>query len=150
MPGKIFSLPTKAKLKTFATAATLGLTLSAFAQVNRLSIPDISPIYRIKVVYTTMPELEKFLGPGKTIIGGHPNGARLWRVKGTSWTVYADAFEWSKRGMVVDSFSIYEDVAPEPDIPFARISPKRLRWLHEIHPGTKQEQLKQALKLKAL
>jgi hypothetical protein len=46
-----------------------------------------------------MEELERQLGEGEVVTGGHPNGARLWRVKGTSWEIYVDAFEYSERGV---------------------------------------------------
>jgi hypothetical protein len=97
-----------------------------------------------------MEELEKRLGKGEVGVGGHPNGARLWRVKGTSWVVYADAFEYSKRGIVVDSFSITMDPNPGPGVPYTRLAGRNLAWLGSILPGMDEDKLLQILKQNTL
>jgi hypothetical protein len=96
-----------------------------------------------------MEELEGQLGGGKVVVGGHPNGARVWRVKGTSWVIYADAFEYSPRGAVVDSFDI--DVEPNPGlgVPYARMSKKDLAWLGKISVGMDEGKLLKSLKEKS-
>ncbi len=118
--------------------------------VEQPSIPLIARIARVQVGYTTMPGLEARLGPGKPITGGHANGARLWRVKGTHWIIYADAFEYSSRGIVVDSFWIHEDLKPNTDVPFARISLKELSWLGTISLKMTQDKLMQAMNANSL
>ena len=108
-------------------------------------IPSIAGLAGIRVGYSTMSELEARLGPGKAITGGHPNGARLWRVKGTRWLIHADAFEYSDRGIVVDSLSISEDPNPGEDVPFARVRSDALRWLGKISLGMGNDEVTKAL-----
>jgi hypothetical protein len=91
-------------------------------------IPESANIAGIKVGYSSMDELEGQLGKGKVTTGGHSNGARLWRVKGTSWVIYAYAFEYSKRGAVVDRFDITVDPKPGRHVPYARWTRKELVW----------------------
>lgn len=74
----------------------------------KTSIPKIARLGKIQVGYSTQAELARHWGEGKTIIGGHANSGRLWRVKGTPWIVDTDAFEYSRRGLVVDGVTIYE------------------------------------------
>jgi len=102
----------------------------------KTSIPKIANIAGIKVGYSSMQELEKNLGKGKVTIGGHPNGARLWRVKGTSWVIFADAFCYSERGSVVDHLDITVDPGwSGHDLPHARLTPKALAWAGGVSLG---------------
>ena len=54
------------------------------------SIPSIAGIAKIKIGYSTQQEIDAQWGEGKTIIGGHPNSGRLWRVKGTPWVIHTE------------------------------------------------------------
>jgi hypothetical protein len=112
-------------------------------------IPKVASIAGIKVGYSSMDELERQLGQGKTVVGGHPNGARIWRVKGTSWVIYADAFEYSQRGAVVDSFDINVNPKPGPGVPYTRMSRKGFAWLGKISLGMDEARLLEILKQKA-
>lgn len=123
---------------------------AAEAQVPKTSIPSIANIAGVKIGYSSMEELEKRLGKGKVMVGGHPNGARLWRVKGTLWVVYADAFEYSKQGIVVDSFSITTDPNPGPDVPYTWPTGRELAWLGGISLGIHEDKLLEILKQNAL
>jgi hypothetical protein len=100
-----------------------------------------------------MGELESRLGRGKPVTGGHANGARVWRVKGTSWQIHADAFDYSKRGAVVDDFDIFDNTGssqPEMDVPYARLSKEDFAFLGGISLGMDEEKLLETLKRKAL
>ena len=52
---------------------------------TKTSIPAIARIGKIQIGYSTQEDLARHWGEGKTIIGGHANSGRLWRVKGTPW-----------------------------------------------------------------
>lgn len=93
----------------------------------RTTIPKIANIAGIEVGYSSMAELERQLGRGRVTIGGHSNGARLWRVKGTSWVIFADAFEYSERGSVVDRFEITADGKPGDYLPDVTVDPSPLQ-----------------------
>jgi len=124
-------------------------------------IPKIANIAGIKVGYSSMEELEGRLGKGKVTVGGHSNGARLWRVKGTSWVIYADAFEYSERGAVVGRFEITVDskpghhvditVDPQPGhrVPYARLTRNELAWAGGISLGMDEDNLLKLLKQKS-
>ena len=56
-------------------------------------IPPIAEIGGIRIGYSTSDETDRRFGPGLETIGGHPNSGRIWRVKGTPWTLQTDAFE---------------------------------------------------------
>lgn len=113
-------------------------------------IPKIADIGGIKVGYSSMKELETRLGQGKPITGGHPNGARVWRVKDTSWVISADAFDYSQRGAVVDSFAITESSMLGADAPYARLAKDDFAWLGKIKLGMDEDRLLEALKRTSL
>ena len=112
------------------------------------SIPAIAAIAGIQVGYTTMAELEARLGRGKPFTGGHPNGAREWRVRGTSWVICADAFDYSARGIVVDSFDIRADMKTDPGVPFARLEKPDFAWLGLVSLDMPEDRLLEVLKTK--
>ena len=109
-------------------------------------IPPIAEIGGIRVGYSTSDETDGRFGPGLETIGGHPNSGRLWRVKGTAWTLQTDAFEWSDRGMVLDEFSL---ATAASDVVLARgqadgypetlLSEREFRFLGNIRLGDSRE-----------
>jgi hypothetical protein len=116
---------------------------------QRTIIPKIANFAGVKIGYSSMDEVERQLGKGKVGVGGHPNGARLWRVKGTSWVIYADAFNYSERGAVVDNFDIVVDPTPEPGVPYTRRGKKGFAWLGKISLGMDEGKLLEILKQKS-
>jgi len=56
-------------------------------------VPRLAHIMGIRVGLDSLSVLERKLGKGKEITGGHPHGARLWRSKETGWIIYADSFD---------------------------------------------------------
>ena len=128
-------------------AVILLLTAAAYPvnaaenDIPKTSIPKIANIAGIKVGYSSMEELEARLGKGKVAVGGHSDGARLWRVKGTSWVIYADAFESSERGMVLDSLNIALDTKRRRGVPYARLTKNDLTWLGKISLGMDEDKL---------
>lgn len=114
------------------------------------SLPKLASIAGIQVGHTTREELEARWGAGKAITGGHPQGARLWRVKGTSWVIWADAFNYSERGIVVDFLSISKLDPNGNDAPFAHVSPAALAYFQRISLGMTEEKVLAVLKEKQL
>jgi len=125
-------------------------------QPPKTSIPKIARIASVQIGYSTQDDLEEHWGAGKTIVGGHPNSGRLWRVQGTSWIVQTDGFDYTERGMVIDALTLYED--PKllccPDllvgVPNTRLSKKDLAWCGEISPGMSRDEVMRILKRKSL
>src|SRR5689334_21666373 len=56
------------------------------------SVPPLATIAGIRVGYDGMDRLERRLGPGAIMIGGHPQGARVWNIRASRWWLYADGF----------------------------------------------------------
>jgi hypothetical protein len=127
------------------TAAANPLS-AAESKKPKTSIPKIANIAGIKVGYSSMEELEARLGKGKVMVGGHPNGARLWRVKGTSWVIHADAFDYSERGVVLDSFDITVDPKLDRGVPYARLAKNDIAWVGKISLGMDEEKLLKLVK----
>jgi hypothetical protein len=116
------------------------------------SIPTLAKIGGVTIGSTTREHLETQWGGGKPLTGGHPNGARLWRVKGTDWIIYADAFQYDKKGIVLDflDLSTKNSRGDNKDIPFAKVSSSRLVWLGKVSPGMSEADLLAFLKTKSL
>jgi hypothetical protein len=114
------------------------------------STPALAGIAKIKVGYSTQQDLGIHWGEGKPVIGGHPNSGRLWRIKGTPWVLHTDGFEYSKRGLVVDTLEVYE--APEPDkgVPYAHATASDFAWLGEIALGMSTAKVAEVLKRRGL
>ncbi len=116
----------------------------------KTSIPEIACIGKVQIGYSTQEDLARKWGEGKTVIGGHPNSGRVWRIKGTSWRVSTDGFDYSERGLVVDqlSFRAYSDLPR--DVPYAKLSKDDFVWLGEISPGMSKKKVMQILKRQSL
>ncbi len=108
-------------------------------------IPPCAEIAGIKIGYTTREQLEKQWGKGRAVLGGHPNGARQWRVKGTAWLLYADAFDYAQNGIVLNRMDL--SVAPKGDsrMPFARVTTNKLVWLDGVCLGMSKEKVMELL-----
>lgn len=116
----------------------------------KTSIPQIAEIAGIQVGSSSMEELEARFGKGKGVTGGHPNGARLWRVKGTSWMIHADAFDYSTKGAVVDAFSITGYDKSQKEVPYARFAKNKLAYLGGITLGMGEDELLRIAKRNSL
>ena len=116
----------------------------------KTSIPQIARIGKVRIGYSSQEDLAKQWGEGKTLIGGHPNSGRVWRVKGTRWSLSTDGFDYSERGLIVDQLSFGEDPELHGDVPYARLSKRDFLWLGEISPGMTKDKVMQVLKRKSL
>ncbi len=101
------------------------------------SVPRIAGIGGVSVGYSTQDEFERAWGEGLTVVGGHPNSGRRWRVRGTDWLIATDGFEYSDRGLVVDALNLdSQKTDPNfPDAPYAKLDKKAFAWLGEISCG---------------
>jgi hypothetical protein len=113
-------------------------------------IPSIASFGGIRVGYSTQADLVSQWGEGKVITGGHPNSGRVWRILGTGWVMHTDGFEYSARGLVVDSLTVGEDIALETNAPDAGARPDRLTWMDEISLGMPQTKVIETLTRKGL
>jgi hypothetical protein len=92
--------------------------------------------------YDTMERLERRLGPGRPTIGGHPNGARLWRDRQRGWTIYADGFEYVNNGLLLEGIRLTEGPGPK-----ARPAINaRYGILDGARPGMSRAQVKASLR----
>jgi hypothetical protein len=117
---------------------------------KKVVIPKIAGLAGVQIGHSTQEDLARRWGEGKTIIGGHPNSGRIWRVKGTSWAVYTDGFEYSQRGLVIDGLRLMEGDKESLDAPFARPGRKSFAWLGGVTPGMSRSQAQAFLKRKSL
>ncbi len=74
-------------------------------------IPPIARIVGVRVGYDSMEDLDRNLGSGVMMMGGHPHGARDWTLL-PHGSIDADGFDYSKRGRVIDDLGV---IAPLSD-----------------------------------
>jgi hypothetical protein len=113
-------------------------------------IPRIAKLAGVQIGYSTQEDLARRWGEGKTVIGGHSNSGRIWRVKGTTWAIRTDGFEYSKRGLVIDGLQLLEEDQQGRDAPYARLGRKNFAWLGGVTLGTSRSQVKVLLKRRSL
>jgi len=116
----------------------------------KTSIPRIASLGKIQIGRSTQEDLARLWGEGEVTTGGHANSGRLWRVKGTSWVVHTDGFEYSKRGLVVDSLELFVDAQRANSLPEARLPRSDFAWLGKILPGMPRAGVRQILQAQAL
>jgi hypothetical protein len=137
-------------LGALAYLASSAVTGGAESKPTRESIPEIAGIAGVRIGYSTQDDLAKCWGEGKTVIGGHPNSGRVWRVKGTPWVLHTDGFEYSERGLVVHDLEVVEATDSDKDAPYARLDGRELAWLGGVTPGMSRAKVKEFLKRKSL
>jgi hypothetical protein len=113
---------------------------------SKTKIPKFATIGGIRVGLDTMQYLEKRLGPGSPQLGGHPLGARIWRVPGTNDTIFADGFNSFDShgisyagGRQIDNFDV-EVIDDISDLPTARIKVRHLRFMNLVGLGATHHQ----------
>ena len=118
-------------------AMSWGCAGTSPTRTDRLSIPRIAEIGGVQIGYSTQEELERRWGEGLTVVGGHPNSGRRWRVRDTDWVVATDGFLYSDHGLVIDGLQIESQPAGQfsTNAPFAKLDKKAFEWLGEISRG---------------
>ena len=54
-------------------------------------VPRWARVLGIRVGVSTRNDIERRMGRGFALTGAHPQGARLWRLRGTSWLAHWDS-----------------------------------------------------------
>jgi hypothetical protein len=138
----------------------------------KVTIPAISRFAGFQMGYSSQEDLDKRLGEGLNVLGGHPNSGRFWRIRNSSWLLYTDGFEYSERGLVTDNLQLVDtahapaESAPNSgarlsamklwsgterdDVPYASIDASNLVWLSGITLGATRNQVKEVLKRDSL
>lgn len=138
-----------------AVVISLGSAFSGCAgkappESGKADIPEISRIAGVRIGYSTQEDLARRWGEGMVVTGGHPNSGRVWRVKGTSWVVRTDGFEYSQRGLVVDGLELLNESPHDRRAPFARLTKDDFAWLGGVTPGLSRSEVEMFLKNKSL
>ena len=123
---------------------------SAEAKTPKTSIPGIAKIGRMRVGYSSQEDVARKLGEGKTLIGGHPNSGRVWRIRGTSWRLNTDGFDYSERGLVIDQLSLGTCTDQPDDIPYTKLTKKDFCWTGGITLGMSRARVLEILKRSSL
>lgn len=106
--------------------------------------PAIAHAAGFIVGVTTREGYERRYGKGFAFTGGHPDGARSWRLKGADATITIDPFDYSPNGLVVDLL----DVRFEPkygDLPLVAVKKADLGLLAKIKKGMGRKEVEHAL-----
>jgi len=110
-------------------------------------VPGIARIAGVAVGQSTVEDLEHALGPGLPYTGGHPNGAREWRVRQPDCYIQADGFENNGRSRMIDSVTITTRSATgDPKVPWVSLPRGRLRFMGAVELEMKRSQVLAALK----
>jgi len=117
---------------------------------EKTSIPPIASFGNVRIGYSTQEDLARVWGEGEVITGGHPNSGRVWRVEGSSWRVKTDGFEYSERGLVVDSLELLRDDRLGRNAPWARLSVQDFGWLRPVTPGMSRSAVEEFLRRTSL
>jgi hypothetical protein len=139
--------------------AILGVCVLSFAGVfpalcaprRERTVPPIARLAGVTVGVTTIERLESRFGPGLAYTGGHPQGAREWRIKRTHNYVDADGFDYhDDGGRVVDSMSISMsngtvDVVSNK-IPVTRVTLSRPALAGVIFLGMTEDEILRAIR----
>jgi hypothetical protein len=111
-------------------------------------VPATGHIGTIQVGVTTMEQLERWFGKGRAFTGGHPHGAREWVLQKAGWYIYADGFDYSRAGRVLDRFEIsttrmevgaFDDTLPK--ISRASLARAKLAFVAGVAPGMARSQV---------
>jgi hypothetical protein len=134
------------KIARFPLLLLLGFAAVAAGEPEtKTTIPAFARMAGVDIGLSTQADLAKRWGEGKTVTGGHSNSGRVWRVKGAPWILQTDGFEYSSRGLVVDSLSLHQnagschcqdllDGAPE-----TRAGKEAFAWSGHVVPGMSKD-----------
>lgn len=139
------------RVSTLAVCAGLLLVLSASAGpadrrtglVSRGEVPRWAQLLGVQVGVSTLDDLERRMGPGFALTGAHPQGARLWRVRGSSWLAH-----WDSDGSA-DSVSLCRQPALltyGQAIPTGKLSKSSLGPWRELRYGMAKASVARALR----
>jgi hypothetical protein len=133
----------------------LALLWTAFAAPAvadpKTSIPAFADFAGVRVGLDTIQRLEKRLGPGRPTTGGHPHGAREWRISRPRAILYADGFNSFDRAGVsyrgerqIDSLSIIRR-HERSALPLANVDADRVKFMGRVGLGTSRRHVLKSL-----
>ena len=93
------------------------LSLLLVLSARPAHIPAIARIFGAKVGYDGELKIERLLGEGEHVMGGHPNSKEIWFAKAPNSMIQTDGFVETNTGYVLES----------------------LEWETVTHRGTKHE-----------
>ncbi|HET6382371.1 MAG TPA: hypothetical protein VFJ58_03185 [Armatimonadota bacterium] len=80
----------KSTLRSLALVLTYSLAAmpAGASRGVRRSVPAFANLVGVTVGVDTIDSAEKTIGFGKPYSGAHPQGARVWRFRGSGWVLY--------------------------------------------------------------
>jgi hypothetical protein len=110
-------------------------------------VPAIAQIAGIRIGADTVEAVERKLGHGRVVIGGHPNGGREWHCKPAEWSLYVDGFYYDAAGHRITDALLIEQLSPgtQDDTPVAKIPRQRMRFLGVVSLGMTRAAVLQAI-----
>jgi hypothetical protein len=127
-------------------SGTCAVHIAKPSRTAKPPVPAIARILGVTVGQTTIERLEKKLGPGAPCMGGHPHGGRAWYLKPCRIWVYADGFEYDKKGgRIIDDIQLgiskqkmrysFTQETKKRSIPRVSARCKDAGWLGQVLPG---------------
>jgi hypothetical protein len=115
-------------------------------------VPAFAKLCGVRVGYDTMTTMERKLGPGRPIRGGHARGARVWEAPNAGCDLYADAFHWTDRkgsagGQVLDVIFLSKH-SHDAGTPNARLTREDAKFMGAASLGMTGREVRNALKEK--
>lgn len=116
----------------------------AAPEAERSSVPAIAQLLGVRVGVNGQKKLERVMGEGRHMIGGHPNSHEVWQTASPAGTIETEGFSLNEDGYVVESLSWSASdsrhTSSSSDFPLARKLPSNSGWLGTVNLGmTKQD-----------
>jgi hypothetical protein len=123
----------------------LALITCLVLQVGKADVPSIAMTGGIIVGLTTIGDFEKSHTKGRAVTGGHPGGARLWRIDKLGAELYADGFNIGPRGMIFDTVRVDFIAKVGQYLPKLNLVQSELGLLARLHRGMSQAEVQRTL-----
>lgn len=106
------------------------------ARNDATRIPPVATILGIRVGFDTVEKLERRLGRGTKIVGGHPHGGRIWTSRKSGNSILVDGFYYNDQGRVIDQITISGgEGAEEKGVPLISIPAKEMSLFGTVSLG---------------
>lgn len=109
----------------------------------------------LRAGYDTINDAERKYYAGMVVTGGHPRGARIWRIRQTDWYLRIDGFDYPngdlKRSAVIDQISLDKtSFFTDINAPVIKLSVKKTSLFSAIRIGMNQANVLALLKSKGI
>jgi hypothetical protein len=132
----------KRHIRTYSLLLSLGAALlvwifgqNVFGAPVPQEVPAFARLVGVRVGTDTTEKLERQIGRGLPIAGGHPHGGRMWLVPGTHTVISADGFYYNEDGgrvLGMLSVSVMRDPVAWPP---ARVKERELKFMGRVALG---------------